>query len=97
MRNQALVLLFAVCCFAAAYGDYRYNDQLDEYSLVAIQARSYKLGQLKFRELHDRAQARLGPKFAVKRFHDEMLSGGVLLPLDLLDSRTNSWIQDEKK
>ena len=34
----------------------------------------------------------LGPKFDIRTFHDEMLNGGVL-PLDLLDARTNSWIQ----
>jgi uncharacterized protein (DUF885 family) len=37
----------------------------------------------------------LGPKFSVRAFHDEMLNGGVL-PLDLLDSRTNSWIKEQK-
>jgi uncharacterized protein (DUF885 family) len=54
------------------------------------------LGQLKFRELRDRAQKALGPKFDIRTFHDEMISGGVL-PLDLLDSRTNSWIQEQKR
>jgi uncharacterized protein (DUF885 family) len=53
------------------------------------------LGQLKFRELRDRAQRELGPASDIRSFHDEMLSGGVL-PLDLLDSRTNSWIQGRK-
>jgi len=37
----------------------------------------------------------LGSRFDIRRFHDEMLNGGVL-PLDLLDARTNSWIQREK-
>jgi uncharacterized protein (DUF885 family) len=37
----------------------------------------------------------LGPKFDIRTFHDEMLSGGVL-PLDLLDARTNSWIAAQK-
>jgi uncharacterized protein (DUF885 family) len=60
------------------------------------QALSYKLGQLKFRELRNRAQKELGPKFDIRSFHDEMLSGGVL-PLDLLDCRTNSWIQGQKQ
>ena len=50
---------------------------------------------MKFRELRDRAQKELGPKFNIRGFHDEMLSGGVL-PLDLLDSRTVSWIQAQK-
>jgi hypothetical protein len=34
----------------------------------------------------------LEPKFDIRTFHDEMLNGGIL-PLDLLDARTNSWIQ----
>jgi uncharacterized protein (DUF885 family) len=31
----------------------------------------------------------------VRSFHDEMLNGGVL-PLDLLEARTNSWIAQQK-
>jgi len=56
------------------------------------QACSYKLGQLKIRELRDRAKRQLGPKFDIKTFHDEILSGGAL-PLDVLDARVNRWIQ----
>jgi uncharacterized protein (DUF885 family) len=41
------------------------------------------------------AKHSLGAKFDIRRFHEEMLSGGVL-PLDLLDSRTNSWIRGQK-
>jgi len=69
--------------------------ETDRYIAWPAQALSYKLGQLKFRELRDRAQRELGPKFDIRDFHDEMLSGGVL-PLDLLDSRTNSWIRGLK-
>jgi uncharacterized protein (DUF885 family) len=69
--------------------------ETDRYISWPAQALSYKLGQLKFRELRDRAQKDLGPKFDIRSFHDEMLSGGVL-PLDLLDSRTNIWIQGQK-
>jgi uncharacterized protein (DUF885 family) len=69
--------------------------ETDRYISWPAQALSYKLGQLKFRELRDRAQKELGAKFDIRDFHDEMLSGGVL-PLDLLDSRTNSWIRGLK-
>jgi uncharacterized protein (DUF885 family) len=69
--------------------------ETDRYISWPAQALSYKLGQLKFRELRDRAQKELGAKFDIRTFHDEMLSGGVL-PLDLLDSRTNSWIRGQK-
>jgi uncharacterized protein (DUF885 family) len=69
--------------------------ETDRYISWPAQALSYKLGQLKFRELRDRARRELGAKFDIRSFHDEMLNGGVL-PLDLLDSRTNSWIQGQK-
>jgi uncharacterized protein (DUF885 family) len=69
--------------------------EVDRYIASPAQALSYKLGQLKFRELRARAQAKLGPKFDVRTFHDEMLNGGVL-PLAMLDARTNSWIAAQK-
>ena len=72
------------------------QSETDRYISWPAQALSYKLGQLKFRELRDRAQQELGPKFDIRAFHDEMLSGGVL-PLDLLDARTNSWIREQKQ
>ena len=69
--------------------------ETDRYIAWPGQALAYKLGQLEFRELRERANRQLGPKFSVKAFHDEMLNGGVL-PLDLLDSRTNAWIKEQK-
>jgi uncharacterized protein (DUF885 family) len=71
------------------------QSETDRYIAWPAQALSYKLGQLKFRELRDRAQKELGPKFDIRAFHDEMLNGGTL-PLDLLDARTNQWIAQEK-
>jgi len=70
--------------------------ETDRYIAWPGQALAYKLGQLEFRELRERANRQLGPKFSVKAFHDEMLNGGVL-PLDLLDSRTNAWIKEQKR
>jgi uncharacterized protein (DUF885 family) len=70
--------------------------ETDRYIAWPAQALSYKLGQLKFRELRERAKKELGPKFDIRTFHDEMLNGGVL-PLDMLDARTNAWIAAQKK
>jgi len=66
--------------------------ETDRYIAWPAQALAYKLGQLKFRELRERAQRQLGPRFDLRAFHDEMLNGGVL-PLDLLDARTDAWIR----
>ena len=71
------------------------QSETDRYIAWPAQALSYKLGQLKFRELRDRAQKALGPKFDIRTFHDEMLNGGTL-PLDMLDARTDKWIAEQK-
>lgn len=69
--------------------------ETDRYIAWPAQALSYKLGQLKFRELRERAEKELGPKFDLRRFHDEMLDGGTL-PLDMLEARTDKWIAEQK-
>jgi uncharacterized protein (DUF885 family) len=71
------------------------QSETDRYIAWPAQALSYKLGQLKFRELRERAQKELGAKFDIRSFHDEMLDGGTL-PLDMLDARTNQWIAEQK-
>jgi uncharacterized protein (DUF885 family) len=71
------------------------QSETDRYIAWPAQALSYKLGQLKFRELRERAQKELGPKFDIRKFHDEMLDGGTL-PLDLLEARTDKWIAEQK-
>ncbi len=71
------------------------QSETDRYISWPAQALSYKLGQLKFRELRERARKELGPKFDLRKFHDEMLNGGTL-PLDLLEARTDKWIAEQK-
>lgn len=55
------------------------------------QALAYKMGQLKIRELREEAKGKLGTKFDIKAFHDEILDGGAM-PLDLLQSRVEQWM-----
>jgi uncharacterized protein (DUF885 family) len=70
------------------------QSETDRYISWPAQALSYKLGQLKIRELRERAQKELGPKFDVRKFHDEILDGGTL-PLDMLEARTDKWIAQQ--
>jgi uncharacterized protein (DUF885 family) len=70
--------------------------ETDRYIAMPAQALAYKIGQLKFLELRERAKKELGNQFDIRAFHDEMLSGGAL-PLDILDSRTSAWIGAQKK
>ena len=67
------------------------QSETDRYISGPAQALSYKLGQLKIRELRAKAQDQLGPHFDVRTFHDEVLSGGAL-PLGILDARVTRWI-----
>lgn len=71
------------------------QSETDRYIAWPAQACSYKLGQLKILELRERAKKELGPKFDIRTFHDEILSGGGL-PLDMLDARTTEWIAEQK-
>lgn len=68
--------------------------ETDRYIARPGQALAYKMGQLKIRELRERARTQLGPRFDLKAFHDEILSGGAL-PLDLLGERVDGWIKSQ--
>jgi len=81
---------------AGAIDEPTIQSETDRYIAWPGQALSYKLGQLKIRELRERARRELGDRFDLRRFDDEMLSGGVL-PLDLLEARTDRWLEAQKK
>lgn len=66
--------------------------ETDRYIAWPGQALAYKMGQLAIRKLRDDAKAKLGSKFDIKAFHDEILNGGAM-PLDLLQERVQAWIK----
>jgi uncharacterized protein (DUF885 family) len=69
--------------------------EVERYMGQPGQACAYKIGQLKILELRERAKAALGPKFNLKNFHAVVLENGAV-PLTLLDSIVNQWIDSEK-
>ena len=62
--------------------------------VIAGPAVSYKVGELKIIELRERAKKKLGTKFDIKEFHDEVLKDGCL-PLIILETKINKWIEKE--
>jgi uncharacterized protein (DUF885 family) len=71
------------------------QSETDRYIAWPAQALSYKIGQLKFLELRERARKALGANFDLRSFHDEMINGGSM-PLDLLEARTDKWIAEQQ-
>jgi len=68
--------------------------EIDRYIAWPGQGLSYQIGKLKILELRDRAKQKLGPRFDIRAFHEEILSGGSL-PLDMLEARVDNWIGNQ--
>jgi uncharacterized protein (DUF885 family) len=69
--------------------------QIDRYITWPAQALSYKIGELKIRELRALAEKELADDFDIRDFHDQMLINGSL-PLALLEELTLEWINEVK-
>lgn len=68
--------------------------EIERYMANPAQALSYKIGQLKIRELRKKAEDTLGDKFDIRQFHNQVLETGCV-PLAILESKIDNWIKKQ--
>lgn len=66
--------------------------EVDRYISWPGQALSYKMGEIKIRQLRAEAEQALGTRFDLRAFHDALLANGAL-PLDILEAEMTHFIQ----
>lgn len=69
--------------------------EIERYMANPGQALSYKIGQLKIRELRSKAQEKLGNTFDIREFHNQVLETGCI-PLALLEDKIDKWITSKR-
>jgi uncharacterized protein (DUF885 family) len=87
----------ARACFRdnSALAPLNIETELQRYIGWPGQATAYKIGEIRLRAIRTRAEAELGDRFDIRRFHDALLVDGPL-PMALLDARMDRWIAEEK-
>jgi uncharacterized protein (DUF885 family) len=90
-RQQALDYLAS----NTALSLHEVTTEVDRYISWPAQALSYKLGEYTIWQLRRKAEARLGPEFDVRAFHDFILALGSV-PLDVLNEEVDRWLAEQQ-
>jgi len=72
------------------------NTETDRYISWPGQAVSYKIGEIKIRELRQKAEKELGAKFDIRDFHEVILSQGTVT-LTIMEELVNDYIKQTKE
>jgi uncharacterized protein (DUF885 family) len=64
--------------------------EVDRYIAWPGQALSYKIGEIRIRQIRDKTKPLLKGKYDLRQFHDQILKDGAL-PLDVLDRKIEVW------
>ena len=90
-RQEVLDYMYA----NSAVAEVRAVSEAERFMAIPGQALAYKVGQLKIREIRNKAEAALGDKFNVKDFHTEVLKDGAM-PLSILEAKVDRWIEAQQ-
>ena len=71
------------------------NTEIDRYISWPGQALSYKIGELKIRELRKKAEEELGNNFNIRAFHEVLLGQGTVT-LSILEQRVQTYIKENE-
>ena len=88
-REQAIAYL----ADHTALSRHEVETEVDRYISWPGQAPAYKLGEMTIRRLRAKAEASLGDKFDIRKFHDVVLALGSV-PLSELEARIEGFIAD---
>ncbi|HEY0646823.1 DUF885 domain-containing protein [Phenylobacterium sp.] len=69
--------------------------EIERYCIRPGQACAYMVGKLTWLQLRAKAQAALGPRFDIRKFHDAGLLGGAM-PLTVVEGVIDRWIATQK-
>lgn len=91
-RDKALAYMLE----NTALSEHNVRTEIDRYISWPAQALSYKIGEIKIKELRAKAQSELGENFDLRAFHDAVLENGSI-PLFVLEQKMNAFIAEQKE
>ncbi len=78
-----------------ALSEHNITTEIDRYISWPAQALSYKIGEIRIKQLREKAENVLGSHFDLRAFHDAILENGSV-PLFILEEKMNAFINTQQ-